>query len=299
MRPSLRRPSKPTVFAILMVGAALVALLPVPWTGCSGGVMQPLGWLAWAFSSSTRQARETAEDLTGPSPTREELEKLHRDNEELAWKLGHQQVEIAKLEQQVSDLSGLRDQLNGLPAKIIFASVVAGDAAPRRETLTISKGRRDGVRPGDWVAAGVRPAQRDPAATGRDLLLRQWLIGRVADVQPYLSRVQLATDAQFGTERAWAAKVLADGTWQVADSPCGLEGLGDGRMRVREASEDYLATGHTVVLVPLAHPRPTALAIGRIVASETLKTGLHYDLEVEPWGNPRTLWCVYVISLAR
>ncbi len=282
-----------------MVGAAVLALLPASWTGCSGGVMQPLGWLAWAFSSGTRHARDAAQDLGDPAPTRDEFTRLREDNQELARKLGHQQVEIAKLEQQVADLAGLRDQLGDLPAKIIFASVVGGDASPRRETLTISKGRRDGVKPGDWVAAGLTPAGRDPAATGRDLLLRQWLIGRVDDVQPYLSRVQLGTDAHFGTERAWVAKALVDGTWQVADKLCGLNGLGDGRMRIREASEDYLATGYTIVLVPLAHPRPTALAIGRVVASETLETGLHYNLEVQPWGDPRALWCVYVISLAR
>jgi cell shape-determining protein MreC len=280
-----------------MVLAAVLALLPVPWTGCSGGVLQPLGWLAWAFSSGTRQVHQRADHLTDPAPTRGEYRNLRQRNEELTRKVGHLEVEIAELGQRVAELSALRNQLGQLRARIILASVVGGDTSPRRETLTISKGRRDGVERGDWVAAGIAPEERDPAASGRDLLLRQWLIGRVSEVQPYISRVQLTTDPQFGPQRVWTAKALADGTWDVGDRQCGLVGLGSGRMRIDRASEDYRASGYTIVLLPLAHPQPPALTIGRIVASETLETGLHYNLEVEPWGNPRALWNVYVISL--
>ncbi|MFQ5807577.1 MAG: rod shape-determining protein MreC [Phycisphaerae bacterium] len=255
--------------------------------------------LAWVFSRATRQTRQTVESLTRPAPTREELEQLRHYNQRLTLQVGQQQLLIAEMERQLADLSGLRDQLGDLRAKIIFAAVVGGDTSPRRETITISKGRRQGIERGDWVAAGMPEAERDPVATGRDLLLRQWLIGRVTEVQPYVSRVQLATDPDFGTERAWAAKTLMDNTWQVAGRPCGLEGFGDGSMRIRQASEDYLATGYTIVVVPLADPQPMALAIGRIIASEMLETGLHYDLEVEPWGDPQALSHVYVISLSR
>lgn len=282
-----------------MVGAAVLALLPARWTGCTGGVLQPLSPLTWAFSSATRQVRGAVHDLSSPAPTRAELERLRRENERLARQVGHQQVMLAEMEQVVAELSELRSQLSDGDAKIIFASVIGGDTSPWRETITISKGRRAGVEAGDWVAAGVVPAERNPATTGRDLLLQQWLIGRVSEVQPHLSRVQLTTDPHFGLEPVWAAKALADGSWQVADRQCGLVGLGGGRMRIEQASEDYSASDYTVVLVPLAHTQPMTLAIGRIVASEMLETGLHYDLEVEPWGDPRALSYVYVIATSR
>lgn len=300
MRLRLRRPSKPTVFAILMVAAALAALLlPAGWSSCASGMAQPLGWFQWITSSGTRGSVDRAKSLAAPRPTRAEVRRLRRQNEELAQKLRHQQATIAQLERRVANLAGLRTQIGDVHAKIILASVVGGDTSPQRETVTISRGREHGVKLGDWVAAGVGSDERDPTGTGRDLLLRQWLVGRVSEAQPYLSRVQLATDPHFGPQRVWTARPTTDGTWQLANSECGLESLGNGRMRIDRASEDYLATGYTIVLVPLAHPRPMALAIGRIVASEMLGTGLHYDLEVEPWGNPRMLSHVYVISLAQ
>jgi cell shape-determining protein MreC len=286
-------------FAILMVAAAVLALLPASWTACSGGLTQPLGWLGWGLSSGTRHARQAASGTPELGPTLAEHSTLQSEYEELGRKLGHQQVEIAELERLVADLSGLRDQLGDVRAKLIFAVIVGGDSSPARETITISKGQRHGVQVGDWVAAGAPSAARAPGNTGRDLLLRQWLVGRVSEAQPHISRVQLASDPQFGVERAWPGKELDTGGWELADGQCGLEGLGAGQMGIRQASQDYLADGYTMVLVPLRHPRPMALVVGRIVASRALETGLHYELEVEPWGDAYELSHVYVISFSQ
>lgn len=296
MRLRLARPSKPTLFAILMVASACVALLPARWTGCVNGVAQPLGWFQWAVSGGARRTLEHFQGLGVPPPTPAEVRELRRQNEELARRLRHQQVTIAQLESRIAELTGLREQLDDHRAKIILASVVAGDASPRRDTLTISRGQRHGVRLGDWVAAGSPAAEYDPAETGRDLLLRQWLIGRVSEVYPYLSRVQLTTDAQFGPQRVWTARPTPEGSWELGAAESVLRGLGNGRMRIDRASENFLEAGQTVVLVPLVHPRPLALAVGRIVGARRLETGLHYDLEVEPWGDARRLGHVYVIS---
>lgn len=282
-----------------MAAAALLALLPGRWTRCADGLGQPVSPLTWILSSGTRHARETLKSVGQPTPTREGFEQLRRQNRRLAQQVGQQQLLIGEMERQVAELSGLRDQLADSRARIIFASVVGGDTSPQRETITISKGRRHGVEQGDWVAAGAPPAERDPAATGRDLLLRQWLIGRVDEVQPYLSRVQLTTDPHFGPQRVWTARALADGTWQLADQQCGLTGSGSGIMRIDRASKDYRAADYTIVLLPLAYPQPMAMAIGRVVGSQTLETGLHYELEVEPWDDPYTLSYVYVISLSQ
>ena len=296
MRPSQWRLTKPRVFAILMVAAALLALLPVRWTGCTGGLMQPVSPITWVFSGGTRRARGAADDLTTPAPTPADFERLRRENERLARQVGQQQILIVEMEQIVADLSGLRDRVADPRTRIVFAAVVAGDAAPQRETLSILKGTRHGVAVGDWVAAGVPPAERNPAATGRELLLQQWLIGVISEVQPYLSRVQLTTDPRFGTQLVRVAKPLRDATWEVAERDCGLVGLGGGRMRIDRAAVDYPAAGYTIVVAPLSHPRPLALAVGRIIASERLETGVHYNFEVEPWADARKLSHVYVIS---
>ena len=296
MRPSQWRLTKPGVFAILMVAAAVLALLPAGWTSCVDGLMQPVSPITWLFAGGARGARAGAQNLAAPQPTREQLQLLRGERERLARQVGQQAILIAEMERIIADLCGLRDQLSEQRARIIFASVVGADPSPQREVLTISKGARHGVQVGDWVAAGIPPAQRPPAATGRELLLQQWLVGVVDEVQPHVSRVQLTTDAQFGTQLAWAAQPLPDGTWAVAERQCGLVGLGEGRMRIDRAATDYLAAGYTIVLVPLSHPQPLALVAGRIVAAEPLETGVHYDLQVEPWAAARNLSHLYVIS---
>jgi cell shape-determining protein MreC len=279
-----------------MVASAIVALLPARWTACSGGLVQPLGWLSWAVTGGTREAEEAVSAALEPAASPDEVREMRRQLGELERKVGQQAVELAEMERLVADLSGLRDQLADQRAKIIFATVIGGDASPERETLTISKGARNGVRVGDWVAAGSPVDERDPHETGRGLLMRQWIIGRVSVVHPYLCHVQLTVDPAFGTERAWPAKALPDGSWETADTQCGLQGLGGGRMRIRQAPRDFRAEGFDHVLVPLAHPRPMALVAGRVVASEKLETGLHYDLAVEPWADPHALSHVYVVS---
>lgn len=282
-----------------MTGAAIVSLLPLRWTTCANGVTQPVSPLAWSLRTITRSTRAAAESVTDPEPTRAELERLRIENERRERQIGHQQVMIANMDGMVAELSGLRDQLTDPDAKIIFASILGNDTSPERDSITISRGDRHHVKPGDWVAAGDAPATRDPqASAGRDLLLQQWIIGRVSEVQPYTSLVQLATDPKFGPYRVRLARALDDGTWELADGEEALRGDAAGRMRINQAARDYRQAGFTIVLLPLTPSRPMALAVGRIVGSETLSTGLHYDFEVEAWDQVARLSHVYVISLS-
>lgn len=298
MSQTFHYPSKPAVFAVLMVVSAGLALLPARWTAVIDGVLQPLAWIVSPISAGSRGARSAVDSVGEPAPTREEQEALRERTQWLELQLHHQQVATAELEHMLADVSGLRSQLLDLDSKIIIAPVVGGDASPQRETLLIGRGASDGVMIDDWVAAGAPPQIRGPAVTARAPLLQQWLIGRIIETAPHTSRVQLATDAKFGRELTWVAKSLPDGAWEVGDHECALRGLGGGRMRIEAAPEDYFADSRTVVLLPLAHPRPLALVLGRIVSSTTLDTGLHYHLEVEPWGDAKSLAYVYVISLS-
>lgn len=297
MKQTYRRLSKPTVFALLMIGAVLTALLPARWTGCADALLQPVSPLIWAVSTGTAGVRDGLEELPRTPPSPQQFAELTAENERLRRQVGHQHVRIFELEQIVAELTELRDQFVDLRAKIVIGRVVGRDASPNREMITIDKGSRQGIKAGDWVAAGLARDVMAPELSAQDAVLRQWLLGRVEDAQPYISRVQLATDPRFGTERAWVAKPVEDGTWQPARRQCGLIGVGNGRMRILQASENYLDTGYTVVLLPLSYPQPSALAVGRVVDAQMLETGLHFDLGVEPWGDPASATYVYVISL--
>ncbi len=296
MRKLLSRPTRPALFAILMAAAALVALLPARWTSFVNGLLQPGVWLSGPASQATRAVR-SATDAAPPAPDPAEFEELLHTKELLERQLHHQELMIAEMDRLLAEVTGLRDQLVDPNARIIIAPVVGADASARREVLLIGKGSRAGVRVGDWVAAGAVTGVHPGARTARDRLLQQWLVGRVVDVAPYVAWVQLTTDPQFGRMAAWAADASADGTWRIAERQCVLYGVGDGLMRIEQATVDYRQTGQIFVLVPIGHPRPMALLAGVVVGGRMLETGLHFDLDVRPPADARRLSYVYVISL--
>jgi len=293
------RSPKTTAFTILMIASAVSAfLVPPRWTGCAAGLLTPLEAPQAAATAATRAAAQAVGSGV-PTPSAEEFAVLTQENQELRRLIGQQRLLLSALEDRVRDLSGLRTQLGDTPALILPARVIAGDSAPRRETITISRGSRDQppVRAGDWVAAGAPPPS-DAAASPRETLLRQWLIGRVAQVLPYTSRVQLCTDPAFGPVRVRLAKPLPDGAWQPLKAEALLYGAGTGRMEIRKASRNYHETGHTIVIVPREEGLPATLSVGWIDSVRPRpESALHFDLGVRPWAPPERLIEVYVISL--
>jgi len=279
--------------------AAVLALLPTAWTRWPGGILQPLGWLQWSAASATRAAERSVRDAGSEWLSPDEARELTEQLEQLRRQLGQQAVLLADLDRQMTEVTGIRQDLGEGRTQIVIAAVIGFDASPRRQTLTINKGSlgEGQIRVGQWVAAGVPLEKRDPRAAGRELLARQWLIGKVSRVDPYRSWVQLTTDPDFGPQVVRVAKVLPDGQWQTANEEPVLYGLGAGRMRIHQAKGDYFKSGHIVVLVPRSGDSPTALSVGYIKGSRRLpEAPLFYDLDVEPWADPRELAYVYVIS---
>lgn len=297
MRYHLIQPSKPTSFAILMVAAALTSLMPARWTACGSNLTQPISPLTWAVSSSLHYVRYTSDNFTSSTPTRDEYAKLEEQNQRHELQLHQQAVMLAELEDIIRDLSGVRGQLNDERVRLIIAAVIGGETSPLRETIRISKGARHGVKVGDWVAAGMAREDVPGGVSGRELLMQQWIIGIVSRVYPYVSDVQLTTDPGFRPSNVfWAARPVGENRWEIARRECGIEGIGNQRMRVDRAAQDYLSEGYTIILAPLAYPQPLGLAVGRIIDVKSLDTGLHYRFEVVPWGAARNLSHVYVIS---
>ncbi len=283
------------LFAMLMVAAAVAAMLPAHWTRWINGILQPAYWLTMPVSRTTRAVESAGERISRDAPTRRQYDTLRTENARLRRQVHHQQITIAEMNRLLADATGIRDQLVDPDARIIIAPVLGYDASPQRESLTIGKGSRQGVRTGDWVAAGMPLAHQD---SGESALLRQWLVGRVSEVQALVSRVQLTTDPAFGPVLAWAAHPTATGRWQLAERECALVGTGHAMMRIDRSPADFRKDGNAFVLIPLAHPRPMALVAGTITDAQMLETGLHYNLDVRPVGDARRLNYVYVISLS-
>jgi cell shape-determining protein MreC len=283
MRARTRLPSKATLFAVLMALAAILALLPARWTSWSRGLVQVLGLSQWAVSAA---ARAVVPDARPASPHTPELDALRRQ-------VAHQAVELRELRARLEEVSGLQNQLRDPRTQILIAPVLGYDAAPHRQTLLLGRGAAAGVRVGQWVAAGA--GRGAAGASGRELLGRQWLIGRVAEAQPHVCRVLLASDPDFKVP-VMLVRLRPDGVAEVAPGGCVLEGRGRGQMRISQAPGDYSKQGYTIVVAGSAGGLPAPLSIGQVVSSAPMEeSALHFNLEVAPWSAARDLGHAYVI----
>jgi cell shape-determining protein MreC len=278
--------------------AALSAfVLPRSWTAPGRGLFQPLALLQWPMSWLAGKTGRTVEPAAAEALPPEQARELRAENARLQRQVLQQRLALQQAEGRVEELSGIADQMPDSHVGILIAPVVACDASPRHSTLLIAKGQqRRWVQEGEWVVAGGAGAPDwDAEATVRDLLHRGWLIGRVSEVQPRVARVQLATDPRFKTE-VWAARMLADGTVQLAGKPCHLQGVGAGRMSITQAVEDYFKTDYRLVVVPTSRDLPVPLTVGRIAGSTPrADSSQHFNLSVLPWGSADKLSHVFVL----
>lgn len=293
----LRTPGRSGLFTLAMLVALLMSIAPPAWTGWLRYPVQVLAWMQQLVSGASRQVSGVAAPAPGAPLTPQQAAELLQSNEELRRQLAHQDLELRQLEEQLEQVTGLRDQLGAARAKIRIAAVVGFDAAPGRHVLTISEGSHTvtGLRPGLWVAAGVAHTGGE-ATRGRELLARQWLVGRISEVQPLTSRVQLVTDSGFGPIRVQAASVNPDGRLELRAEQALLVGGGPAGMTIERSPQDYMATGARIVVVPASPDLPVPLTIGEVVASRRVpEAAMFYDLNVRPFMDLRAVRVVYVI----
>lgn len=288
--------SKRALFALLMGAAALTALLPPTWTSWTQNLIQPIAWLELLVGDAARRSAAAVEGLGGEPASPERVAELERLVDGLRRQVGQQSLMISELQAVAEELMQVRESIGNRGA-IVLASVIGGDTSRQRETVRLSKGHLSApVERGLWVLSG------DDVSMGaidgpRDVLLRQWIIGRVHSVAPFVCEVQLATDPQFGPEPVRAARPLPDGDWVLAPSECLLDGVGGGRMRIRDATENYHETGFRYVVTMLGGSTPFGFVIGEIVgATRKPDSPLHYDLEVAPISEVRRMSRVFVLN---
>lgn len=290
------RLSRISLFTVLMVTSLVTATLPTRWTAWSGRVMQPLAWAQYFGGWMTRRPIELVEDqvLDGRSVPLREYLALEDQLADLRMQLRHQTLSLQALGDRIDQLTGLRDQLRDASARIVSARILSGDSSPDRDTLTISVGSLSGIEVGDWVVSGQRVG--DEKATGREVVWRQWLVGQVSEVQPHVSRVRLATDRAFGPIKVSIVRTADDGSLDPAEGVCVLQGLGDGRMVIRQATRDYMAAGYQFAAVRLPAAVPLVMTIGELTATRgRTDSPMHFDVELHPPGRVRPQSMAYVL----
>lgn len=283
----------------MLASAVTAFVLPAAWTTWVRDPFQPLALLQLPVSWAARGTGEALKPATSETISQKQAQALLKENETLQRQVAQQRLRLSVVEQRLADLTGLSGQLPDSHARIVIAPVVACDLTPNRATLRIMLTERQSglVRKDQWVVAADAPRPDwDPQATVRDLLDREWLVGRVSEVHPRVADVQLTTDPRFRSE-VRAARVLADGTWQVAEEGCVLVGQGRGKMRISQAAQDYFKANYRIVVVPPSRDLPLPLAVGHIEGSTPRSdSAQHFDLAVVPTGAFAGLTHVYIIS---
>ena len=297
----MRLPSKSSTFWILIAASAVSAfLLPREWTTPGRGLFQPLALLQWPATWLSGKVDTATSEGVSEALTPEQVRELVEERPRLQRQVLQQRLALQEAERRIDELTGLTGQMPDSHVGVIVAPIVAFDADPRRETLLIAKSQQKRwVHEGDWVVAVSGDAPEwDGDATFRDLVQRGWLVGRVMEVHPRVARVLLATDPSFQVE-VKPARMLADGTLQLASESCVLSGQGGSRMRISLAFEDYFRTGYRVAVVESSRELPVSLTIGRIEDSKSLDdSAQHFDLRVVPWAPAEKLTHVYVLTTA-
>lgn len=298
MRRAPPRMTKRGVFFGLMALSAMVCLLPPRTLGWLDSAAQPLIWLQWAISGGARTMVHEVGGLAEPLPTRDERRQWLNENERLRRQVDSQRQQLSDMEARLLEVTRLRAALGDMKGPLVYAAILAGDAAPRRDTLLIGRGSRSDppVRRGDWVIGWAPGATPSADVSGREVAEQSALTGQIEDVFAYSSRVRLISDPGFGPLRARVAKRLEDGTVLLSDEECLVVGAGRGRLRIDDAPRNYLAEGYASVMTSMTDALPAPLAIGKIVSAEALaKSALHFDLSVEP-AYDRGVSHVYVIQ---
>ncbi len=301
-----RKSSTSGWFALCLVGALLVSLLPPGCTSWARSIRQPLGLIEQPLQHAAIALKQWGADPVS-IPEDADVASLQSRNDVLQRQVAQLEQAFMALARDFDTATGIANQLGAADVRLVRAPVLGVTFDRRRDVLRIARGSVAGVRTGQWVAAGgdvlvdddPNAAALTPinlAQANRRLLSRQWLIGAVTQVMPYEAVVTLLSDpdAQLAVR---VARVNDVNTWDVLEGKSLLVGLGGGRMEIREASRDYYGQGARVVLAPASRQLPAPMLIGRVTASRRLdSTQLHFTLDVAPPARATELFTVFVIN---
>lgn len=283
-------PRRNNLFAIMMGCSILLMLLPVRWTGWLKSVRQVLvpfqhGMSALAGGSSTggtasvpgEEHRRVVGELES---TRNELIALHA----LIREMEAERPTVAMILQKLLTRTASRE------GRLVPARIIAHDPAAWRDAPLLSRGRRSGIRNGAWVTScrDLDAGEEDGMRQGMLVMAREFLIGRIAEVTPYTSRLILLSDIETRTQ-VWIGRIegkrfgvlpspdaLRDGKHQAdpgAEASFLLAGRGNGEMVVEQVHEDYvknnvIAVDDLVVSAGTTAELPVVMVIGRVTKIE-------------------------------
>jgi cell shape-determining protein MreC len=306
--PSLR-PSRGALFGGLMVLSALALLLPPAWSSPIKHVAQLLVPPQDLLYTLTHRAAGSISRGAGaaPPPPAGRDDPLRAEN-------AAQYAEILRLQEENSRLRALRAGEVPLPMPILPARIVARDIVAGRDSALLARGSVRGARWNDWVTSRffIDQGLAAEAREGQAVLTQQSLLGRIEQVSPYMSRVQLLSDVDSPRLEVRIGG-RADGRLELVDYPCSLRGAGRQTMLIEGVDYRYvdasagepaasgarrIRTGDFVFSAPGQLGLPSPMVVGRVARmAEDPRKRLVYNLTVEPVVRLEEVRQVYVSPL--
>ncbi|UCD28062.1 MAG: hypothetical protein JSV03_13340 [Planctomycetota bacterium] len=305
-------PSKPTIFALLMIGSAILIVLRSDLLQPARNITPLIAFLQHGARETTQKVAKKIEHLSSKQITADLHDKTMLEKQAL-------ENENASLRQTIAQLRATQQQLThihqtGFPKEgsLIPAKVIAWDAVPSQDSLLLDKGRFKKVKHRDWVASRllIDAGTNEGIHNQSEVLARESLIGWVEYADLWLSRVVLLSDRQ--ANKAMRVYIVPCSEGQQASTPTEipyiLEGAGQGKMRIRDIPADEVQNnrvqmGDLVTSDPNDPKLPLAMVIGTITElkqkkSDNLKP-LFYDAIVEHRYDPKTIGQVFIVDLSK
>lgn len=276
---------------LLAAGVAVsLALLvgPVSWrvalqTRCGDLLAPALDWgrsVTEEVVSRTRPDSATIERLTA------ERDAWKRVGRQLELRLVEQQATLARLEKESArPLAEAGDPL--LETQVITGRVIGASQSLTGEAagLLVDAGRAAGIRGAELVLdSGDDTALIDQGAdagvAADELVLAgRSVVGRIATVGEWTSRVQPVTDPHF---RGYAQLVRRSAVGPVFGAKGILEGTGRACRLSFVSATEPVAVGDAVYTVPTHVPTSRPLYYGRVTAVKLEESADYWTVEVSP-----------------
>lgn len=302
------RLSRNLVFGLLMAMSLVALWLPTSWTDPLKHIVQFLVPAQDLSRSAALRAVRAIESNDAAGVEEFDRERLERE-------LASRQALIVQLEEELHRLRGLRASQLPPSIPLLDAKVVGRDVAAGRDSALVSRGSLRGVNWRDWAASRffVNRGAASGVEGGQAVLAMETLIGRVEQVSPYMSRVQLLSDIDSPRIEVRIAAVDDSGATLI-DYACSLRGQGRGRMAIENVESKFVQTtadeeggagvprrirvGDLVYTAPGQIGLPVPMAVGRVAEfTENPQKRLVHTLIVEPLVKIDDIGDVFIIPM--
>lgn len=274
-RHSSRSPRSRYTLGLLLLTAITLLVLDLPGTG----PLKPVrNVLAGIFSPIRSAGDAVFAPISNGWKGAFGYDDLKDENDRLKGRIEDQkgdQAELERLRREVADL----EKLNGVAAgdlRTRTARVVAESASSFDATVEIDQGSGDGVKRGMAVITGLR------SGSGGGVF------GRILEVQPGRSKVQLITDPDFEIGVRLEDETRAVLTGQGRNRAVLVDGVPN---TVKVEKGDYVYTSGIQ-----ASAFPADLAVGRVLRVRTSPNGLSKSLEVQPLADLSSVYVKVVLK---